>query len=247
MSTFYIKNNQIEENKILIQGEDVNHIKNVLRYQNGDKLEVCDEDGTRFYTKISGMNQNEIILDILEISNDTTEPNVNVVLFQGLPKADKMELIVQKCTELGVSGIVPVIMDRVIVKLDEKNESKKIERWQKIAKEAATQSGRQKIPYVEKAINLKNSIEKLSKYDIVIVPYECEKENYIKNVLRNMDENVKNIAIVVGPEGGFSDGDIEILSELTNMKKVSLGPRILRTETAGFVTLTMAIYELDKL
>ena len=88
---------------------------------------------------------------------------------------------------------------------------------------------------------------KLLKYDIVIVPYECEKENYIKNVLKNMDENVKNIAIVVGPEGGFSDGDIEILSELTNMKKVSLGPRILRTETAGFVTLTMAIYELDKL
>ena len=172
---------------------------------------------------------------------------MNVVLFQGLPKADKMELIVQKCTELGVSGIVPVIMDRVIVKLDEKNESKKIERWQKIAKEAATQSGRQKIPYVEKAINLKNSIEKLSKYDIVIVPYECEKENHIKNVLRNMDENVKNIAIVVGPEGGFSDGDIEILSELTNMKKVSLGPRILRTETAGFITLAMAIYELDKL
>ena len=136
---------------------------------------------------------------------------------------------------------------RVIDKVDEKNESKKIERWQKIAKEAATQSGRQKIPYVEKAINLKNSIEKLSKYDIVIVPYECEKENYIKNVLRNMDENVKNIAIVVGPEGGFSDGDIEILSELTNMKKVSLGPRILRTETAGFITLAMAIYELDKL
>ena len=170
MSTFYIKNNQIEENKILIQGEDVNHIKNVLRYQNGDKLEVCDEDGTRFYTKISGMNQNEIILDILEISNDTTEPNVNITLFQGLPKADKMELIVQKCTELGVSSIVPVIMDRVIVKLDEKSEGKKIERWQKIAKEAATQSGRQRIPYVEKAINLKNSIEKLSKYDIVIVP-----------------------------------------------------------------------------
>ena len=247
MSTFYIKNNQIEENKIIIQGEDVNHIKNVLRYQNGDKLEVCNEGGTRFYTKISDMNQNEIILDILEISNDTTEPDVNVVLFQGLPKAGKMELIVQKCTELGVSGIVPVIMDRVIVKLDEKNESKKIERWQKIAKEAATQSGRQKILYVDKAINWKNSIGKLSKYDIVIVPSECEKENYIKNVLRNMDENVKNIAIVVGPEGGFSDGDIEILSELTNMKKVSLGPRILRTETAGFVTLTMAIYELDKL
>ena len=128
MSTFYIKNNQIEGNKIIIQGEDLNHIKNVLRYQNGDKLEVCNEGGTRFYTKISDMNQNEIILDILEISNDTTEPNVNVVLFQGLPKADKMELIVQKCTELGVSGIVPVIMDRVIVKLDEKNESKKIER-----------------------------------------------------------------------------------------------------------------------
>lgn len=245
MSTFYIKNNQIEENKVIIQGEDVNHIKNVLRYQNGDKLEVCNEGGTRFYTKISDMNQNEIILDILEISNDTTEPNVNVVLFQGLPKADKMELIVQKCTELGVSSIVPVIMDRVIVKLDEKSEGKKIERWQKIAKEAATQSGRQRIPYVEKAINLKNSIEKLSKYDIVIVPYECERENTIKALLTNIDTNVKNVAVVIGPEGGFSENDINILKGLDNIKLVSLGKRILRTETAGIATIAMLLYEYE--
>ena len=245
MSTFYIKNNQTEGNKIIIQGEDLNHIKNVLRYQNGDKLEVCNEGGTRFYTKISDMNQNEIILDILEISNDTTEPNVNVVLFQGLPKAGKMELIVQKCTELGVSGIVPVIMDRVIVKLDEKNESKKIERWQKIAKEAATQSGRQKIPYVEKAINLKNSIEKLSKYDIVIVPYECEKERHIKNILKSFKSKPQNIAVVIGPEGGFSNEDIKILENLKNIQIVSLGPRILRTETAGIATIAMTMYEFD--
>lgn len=247
MSTFYIKDEQINGNKICIQGDDINHIKNVLRYQVGDKVEVCNEEGTRFYTEITEIHPGNIMLNILKISEDTTEPQINVALYQGLPKADKMELIVQKCTELGVSTIVPVIMDRVIVKLDEKSENKKIERWQKIVKEAATQSGRQKIPNVEKAINLKNSIEKLSKYDIVIVPYECEKENYIKNVLRNMDKNVKNIAIVIGPEGGFSADDIEILSKLTNVKTVSLGPRILRTETAGFVTLAMAIYELDKL
>ena len=156
-----------------------------------------------------------------------------------------MDMIVQKCTELGVKEIVPVIMDRVVIKLEEKNEAKKQERWQKIAKEASKQSGRQIIPKIQKATNLKNIIENLSKYDIVIVPYECEKDYILKKVLRNEEKNIKNIAIIIGPEGGFSEDDIEILSSCSNLSKVSLGPRILRTETAGLATLAMIMYELD--
>ena len=244
MSTFYVKNEQIIENKINILDEDVNHIKNVLRYKIDDKLDVCDENGTRYKTIIENFEKDKVILNILEISNETTECKINITLYQGLPKSDKMDLIVQKCTELGVKEIVPVVSERVIVKLDDKNEAKKQERWQKIAKEAAKQSGRQIVPNVKNAINLKNIIENLSKYDIVIVPYECEKEHNIKNILRNIS-NTKDIAIIIGPEGGFSENDIEILNEVENLKKVSLGPRILRTETAGLATLAMVIYELD--
>lgn len=245
MSTFYIKNEQLNGDKIYILDEDVNHIKNVLRYKINDKIDVCDENGIRYKTKIEDFEIDKVILDVLEISNESTECKINVTLFQGLPKSDKMELIIQKCTELGVKEIVPFISERVVVKLDDKSEAKKQERWQKIAKEAAKQSGRQIIPNIKKTINLKNIIENLSKYDIVIMPYECEKEHMIKNVLRNINNEVKNIAIIIGPEGGFSDKDVEVLKEANNLQMVSLGPRILRTETAGFITLAMVIYELD--
>lgn len=245
MSTFYIKNEQIDGDKIYILDEDVKHIKNVLRYKINDKIDICDENGIRYITQIEDFESDRILLNILEVSNETTECKINVTLFQGLPKSDKMELIIQKCTELGVKEIIPFISERVVVKLDDKNEVKKQERWQKIAKEAAKQSGRQIIPNVKKAINLKNIIENLSKYDIVIVPYECEKEHMIKNVLRNIKSSIKNVAIVIGPEGGFSYNDIETLKDLKNLKIVSLGPRILRTETAGLVTMAMVIYELE--
>lgn len=245
MSTFYVKNEQVIENNIAIINDDVNHIKNVLRYQIDDCLDVCDENGIRYKTKIENFENNKVMLNILEISKETTECSINITLFQGLPKSDKMELIIQKCTELGVKEIVPVISERVIVKLDEKSESKKLERWQKIAKEASKQSGRQIVPTIENAINLKNMIENLSKYDIVIMPYECEKEQMLKNILRNLDKTVKNIAVIIGPEGGFSEKDVEILETCNNLQKVSLGPRILRTETAGIATLAMIVYELD--
>lgn len=245
MSTFFVKNNQVTEKSIEIIDEDVNHIKNVLRYKIDDEIDVCDENGTRYKTKIEKFEKDSIMLEIIEKSIKNTECSLNITLFQGLPKADKMDLITQKCTELGIKEIIPFISERVIVKLDDKSETKKQERWQKIAKEAAKQSGRQIVPNIKKTINLKNIIENLSKYDIVIVPYECEKEHNIKSILKESKKDIKNIAIVIGPEGGFSENDIKILEEAKNVKKVSLGPRILRTETAGIATLAMVIYELD--
>lgn len=244
MSIFYIKNEQINEENAYIEGEDVKHIKDVLRYNINDNIDICDENGIKYITKIINMAKDKISLKILEVSEETSEPSVNITLFQGLPKADKLEMIIQKCTELGVSEIVPVITERVIVKLDEKSASKKVERWNKIAQEAGKQSGRQKIPKVKNINNLKNLIEILPKYDILLLPYECEKEVTLKSVLRNLDKNVKNIAIFIGPEGGFSENDLKLLS-LPNAKKVTLGPRILRTETAGLATVSMVLYELQ--
>lgn len=245
ISTFYIKNNQIKDDVIKIIGDDVNHIKNVLRYKNGDELQVCDETGTRYITKINAFENDEVILKICEITNVSTELDVKITLVQGLPKSDKMDFIIQKCTELGVSEIIPVITERTIVKIDEKNENKKLERWQRIGVEAAKQSRRQVIPQVEKIVNLENFVENLSKYDIVIVPYECEDEYTLKMALNETKHNVKNIAIVIGPEGGFSEKDIEILRTYSNVKEVSLGKRILRTETAGIATLSMLVYEFE--
>lgn len=244
MSIFYVKNEQINNDKAVIIGDDVKHIRDVLRYNVEDLLDICDENGIRYHTKITNFEKSNIDLEILEVSDYTTEPSINVTLFQGMPKADKLEMIIQKCTELGVREIVPVITDRVIVKLDEKNIDKKLERWNKIALEAGKQSGRQKIPVVQKPTKLKNLIENISKYDILILPYECEKEITLKSVLRNLEGKSENVAILIGPEGGFAEEEISSL-DFANVKRVTLGPRILRTETAGVATLAMVLYELQ--
>lgn len=245
ISTFYVKNNQVNAKTISILGDDVKHIRNVLRHKIDDELEICDESGFRYLTKIREFLENEILLDILKQSDKNTEMPVKIDLYQGLPKSDKMDLIVQKTTELGISNIIPVMTERVIVKLEKANEGKKIERWNKIAAEAAKQSGRQLIPVVENVVNLEKIVEKLSKYDIVIVPFECEKDSTLKNILKNVKNKIENIAVVIGPEGGFSENDIAILEKRSNVVKVSLGKRILRTETAGLATIAMLLYEYE--
>ena len=245
ISTFYVKNNQVNDETISILGDDVKHIRNVLRHKIGDELEVCDESGVRYLTQIKDFQESKILLDILEQTEKNTELPVRIDLYQGLPKSDKMDLIVQKTTELGISSVIPVITDRVIVKLEKGNENKKIERWNKIAIEAAKQSGRQCVPVVENVVNLEKIVENLSKYDIVIVPFECEKDSTLKNILKNVKNKIENIAVVIGPEGGFSEKDIETLEKVSNVAKVSLGKRILRTETAGLATIAMLLYEYE--
>ena len=245
ISTFYVKNNQVFDNKIKIIGDDVNHIKNVLRYKINDKIEVCDEKQVRYYTKIESFESDSIILNIEQLNTESREMPIEVTLLQGLPKSDKMDFIVQKMTELGIKNIVPIITDRVIVKLDDKTQQRKVERWNKIALEASKQCGRQAVPVVENVTKLENFVENLSKYDIVIVPYECEKISTLKDELIKYDKDIKSIAVVIGPEGGFSEKDIEILEKCNKVKKVSLGKRILRTETAGIATMAMLLYEYE--
>ncbi len=203
MFKFFVKSNQINNNTIEIVGDDVNHIKNVLRLQKNDKILVCNLDINETYvTNIINVEKEKIIVEILEECMKKVEASINVQIFQGLPKQEKMEQIIQKATEIGVCGVTPVCMERSVVKFDEKTKQKKVERWQKIAEVAAKQSKRDKIPKIGMCTDLKNVYENFENYDIVLVAYEQEQCLSIKQALESLDkENVKNIAILIGPEG----------------------------------------------
>ena len=244
MPKFFVKNNQINENIVSITGTDVNHIANVLRLKVDDEIQVCNEDKSINYnTKIIEINKDFVKCNILETKESNAEANVHINILQGLPKAEKMELIIQKCTELGVKEITPVEMERCIVKLDGKAESKKRERWQKIAEVAAKQSGRDKIPNINSVINIKNVCNILENYDIVLVPYENERNVTLKEVLAKLPKKDLKIAIIIGPEGGFEEKEIKMLEE-QNCKIVTLGNRILRTETVAIAMTSVILYGL---
>ena len=246
MSKFFVKQNQIENNAIKVIGEDVNHIAHVLRMRKNDEIQLCNQDtGENYIAIITNIFKDCVECEIKEKIEKTTESNVHITLFQGIPKFEKMELIIQKCTEIGVKNIVPVMMERTVVKLDDKVASKKLERWQKIAEIASKQSMRDCIPDVEKIIKIKEIDE--SKFDRILVAYENEEHNMLKNELNKLKKKGKeyNIAIVIGPEGGISEKEIDILKE-KNAVFVSLGKRILRTETDGLVMLGNIIYELEE-
>lgn len=247
MSKFFVKPEQIKNDNIIIDGDDVNHILNVLRMKKDDEIQVCNQvTGENYKARIMQYSKNEIECKIEEKIGKSTESNVHITLFQGIPKFEKMEFIIQKNTEVGVNNIVPVIMERTVVKLDEKVASKKLDRWQKIAEIAAKQSMRDIIPNVKSIIKTKEI--DVDRYDVVLVAYENEEHNMLKAELKKLESQNKqeyNIAIVIGPEGGISEKEIELLNE-KNVKFVSLGKRILRTETAGLVMAGNILYELEK-
>lgn len=252
MSKFFVKTEQINNNDIVIIGDDVNHIINVLRMKKTDKVQICNQDtGDNYNAEIVNYSKNEVECKIISRINETTESNVHITLFQGIPKFEKMELIIQKNTEVGIKSIVPVIMERTVIKLDEKIASKKLERWQKIAEIAAKQSMRDIIPQIGNITKLKDI--DTTEFDAVLVAYENEEHNMLKTELQKLERKIKsnnsseqqyNIAIVIGPEGGISEKELVMLAE-KNAKFVSLGKRILRTETAGVVMAGNIIYELE--
>lgn len=252
MSKFFVKTEQINNNDIVIIGDDVNHIINVLRMKKTDKVQICNQDtGDNYNAEIVNYSKNEVECKIISKINETTESNVHITLFQGIPKFEKMELIIQKNTEVGIKSIVPVIMERTVIKLDEKIASKKLERWQKIAEIAAKQSMRDIIPQIGNITKLKDI--DTTEFDAVLVAYENEEHNMLKTELQKLERKIKsnnsseqqyNIAIVIGPEGGISEKELVMLAE-KNAKFVSLGKRILRTETAGVVMAGNIIYELE--
>lgn len=252
MPKFFIKGQQIKEDKIIIIGQDVNHIKKVLRGKIGDEIQICNNDnGDNFLCEIQEIKE-EIVCQIKEKLHNKVESNIEVTIFQGLPKADKMEYIIQKSVELGVYDITPIEMKRCVVKLNEKDKNKKIERWQKISEVAAKQCGRDIIPKINNIINIKNICNLIEKYDIVLVAYENEKQNTLKEQLNkikdqycsnNKKEKVK-IGIVIGPEGGLESQDVEMMKE-KGAKVITLGKRILRTETVALNMLSIIMYELE--
>jgi len=226
----------------LDQKEDVRHLTKALRVTIGEKIEICiEETGEEWITEVAALESDAVILKALERSDINRESPVAITLYQGLPKADKMELIVQKSTELGITEIVPVEMDRCVVKLKDKDREKKRERWQKIAYEAAKQSKRSWIPKVGLPVKLKKLEDSLKVHDLVIFLYENEKDCGIRGTLENT--NGKNIGIVVGPEGGFSENEAELLTSF-GCVSTTLGPRILRTETAGLACVSIVQYAL---
>lgn len=246
MYKFFVNEEQIKKGKVNIIGEDVNHIKNVLRLEVGENICVCNKETSKsFMCEIIELSNDKVVCDILEKVADTTEPNTYIHIFQGLPKADKFEWIIEKCTEVGVKEITPVIMKRTIVKLDEKDKIKKLGRWQKIAEVAAKQSKRDVIVKVNNIINFQNVFEKIKDYDILLIAYEEEKENTLKKVLSAFKEkeNIK-VAVIIGPEGGIDKEEINIAKE-NGFISVTLGKRILRTETAPLVISSNILYELE--
>ena len=246
MHRFYVAPEQVQDNKVSIIGSDVNHIKNVLRMSSGDKLIICNGQGKDCYCIIDRVDDKEISCNIISELITDTELNTKITLFQGLPKKDKMELIIQKAVELGVHEIIPVMTKRVIVKLeDKKREEKKLERWQAIAESAAKQSHRGIIPKIRPVISYGKALEECSKMDIALIPYEnAEGITRTREIIASLSK-YSSVGVVIGPEGGFEETEIELALE-RNTIPITLGRRILRTETAGLAVLSMMMLSLEK-
>lgn len=244
MSRFFVNAADVGEASITIRSkEDIQHIRKVLRLKEGDKIEISDSTEWEYEAEICSMEPEFVEARILDKQKFAREPGLQVTLFQGIPKQSKMETIVQKCVELGIFRIVPVFMERTVV-VDKGNFGKKRERWQRIAAESVKQCRRGIIPKIETAVKLPDVIKALPEFDLVLFPYENETGRTMKDSLRSRKEMPKNIALVIGSEGGFSDREASLLKE-AGVDCVSLGKTILRTETAGPAALAMIMYELE--
>lgn len=247
MYQFFVEEEQVQEdeNRIVITGSDVNHISNVLRMKTGEKIRISSTKGCSYFCKIAELTMDEVIAKIEAVDETGTELSNNIYLFQGLPKSDKMELVIQKAVELGVYEVIPVSMKNCVVKLDEKKAQGKRKRWQAIAESAAKQSKRTMIPQIHEVLSFKEAVQTAQKLDIVLVPYENERGMDATRELLHGIRRGQSIGVFIGPEGGFAPEEIAMVAEQESMYKISLGRRILRTETAGLATLAMLVYELD--
>ena len=239
MFNFFAKEAPDTTGRFYITDSDFNHIRNVLRMKKGDEILVSFEGKSRL-CELEDFEDESVSALIIDDDYQDTELPVKIHLFQGLPKADKMELIIQKCTELGVSEITPTEMSRCVVKLEEKKKKSKTERWQSIAESAAKQSKRSIIPTVNTPLSFKELLKKVSDFDLFLVPYENEEGmKATKKALEEIKVGSK-IGILIGPEGGFDEKEIEQAIN-TDAKVISLGKRILRTETAAITALSMCM------
>ncbi len=254
MHRFFVEPSQIQKDEIEIRGGDVNHIRNVLRMRTGDELLVSDGYGNEYQCRIRVCAEDMICTDILKRRRIESELSCRITLFQCLPKGDKMELIIQKAVELGAAGIVPVASKRCVVRLDAKKEANKRKRWQAVAEGAAKQSGRALIPPVFPVKNFREALDLAGELDVCLIPYECAEEflkddpgsamEQTKEILRGIRPG-QSVGIFIGPEGGFEREEAEQAAE-KGVKPISLGKRILRTETAGLCILSVLMFWLEE-
>lgn len=244
MYQFFVEDAQVGEHTVTIEGSDVNHIKNVLRMKRGERVRISSTSGKNYFGEIAEFSGDTVLVAITQECAPDTELPSRISLFQGLPKSDKMELIIQKAVELGACEIIPVAMKNCVVKLDEKKAAAKTARWQEIAKSAAKQSKRSVIPTVGRPVSYQEALAAAAELDVVLIPYENERGMAATREAIEAIVPGQSIGIFIGPEGGFSDGEIALARE-RDMKLISLGGRILRTETAGLATLSVLMYHLE--
>lgn len=245
MHLFFAEHHNISDDRIVLDGTDYNHIKNVLRLKPGSKIQVKSGDNKSYTCVISSFDNERVICDIEGVSTQNTELPVKVTVFQGLPKAEKMETVIQKCIELGAVRIVPVAMERSITRFDEKKAENKVKRWRAIAQAAAQQSKRSIIPEVADVCNLTVALEMAGECDIILMPYECA-ENFkeTRKILSDIPSG-SSVAVFIGPEGGIGAGEIQ-QAEKAGARLISLGNRILRTETAAMMLMSVMIYLFEE-
>ncbi len=246
MYQFFVEPSQITDKTVIIEGGDVNHIKNVLRMKPGEEIAVSNgQDGKEYRCGIVSIEEDRVICELRFVKEDGLELSSRVHLFQGLPKADKMELIIQKAVELGVYDIIPVETKRAVVKLDAKKAKQKTERWQAIAEAAAKQSKRRIIPQVKEPMTFGQALQQAESMEIKLIPYElAEGMTRTKEIISNLPQNA-DIAIFIGPEGGFEEAEISKAKEC-GVEPITLGKRILRTETAGLTVMAWIMYQLEE-
>lgn len=246
MYQFFVDASQIQGDRIVITGSDFNHIKNVLRMKVGEEIAVSNgTDGKEYCCSIAEFLEDEVVCSLQQIREDAAELPARVTLFQGLPKADKMELIVQKMVELGVYRIVPVATRRAVVKLDEKKAKSKVARWQTIAEAAAKQSKRSIVPQIGEVCTFKEALMQAAAMDVKLIPYEhsegmARTKELIEGVMPGQE-----VAVFIGPEGGFEEAEVETAME-AGIVPITLGRRILRTETAGLTVMAWLMYQLEE-
>ncbi|MCL0106288.1 16S rRNA (uracil(1498)-N(3))-methyltransferase [Peptococcaceae bacterium] len=240
MHHFFVAPSDVEQDRVFIKGSDARHIAKVLRLIKGDKITVSDGAKNLYKVELANVALNVVECRIIESISIETQPYFKLTLMQCLPKSSKMELVIQKGTELGVSCFVPLMCKRTIVKLDEKSIKTKLRRWKKIAYEAAKQSRRLTVPEVLEPISLREAIEKIDEKALILMPWEGEQAVLLKDVLSEY-EKLNRAYVIIGPEGGFETEEVEIAKK-HNAKIVSLGKRIMRTETAGLYVASVLVY-----
>lgn len=245
MYQFFVEPSQIQGKRIVITGGDVNHIKNVLRMKIGEEIAVSNgTDGKEYRCGIEEFSEDEVICTLRFVKEDGLELPARVTLFQGLPKADKMEYIVQKMVELGVYRIIPVATKRAVVKLDEKKAKTRVARWQAIAEAAAKQSKRRIVPQVGEVCTMKAALAQAASMDLKLIPYELSEGMEKTRELIEKAAPGQEIAIFIGPEGGFEEAEV-LMAMDSGFVPVTLGKRILRTETAGLTVMAWLMYRLE--